>query len=366
MSSNPPSTFDLINAFWVRRRLWATVTAASALLFVVVALVLPVYYRASTTFLAASPDQTNPTKLLGSADVEVYGTGNDLERLIAIANSEAVVSQLIDSFDLYTVYDIDPEGREARFRVREELSKLYEVERTRYDEVSISIEDRDPERAASMANAAREQVRGVVLGLLRSGQMEAADKFRGSIAAKTGRRLAINDSLRQYAMRYNIIDVDAQSEALSQSLAKAEGLLVVDSARLERLQTQRRTRAVLDTLQKLESRLAGNRAARAALRRQVRTFSSKAAQVASFQTELEILSEQLAYNLEQLRQQEAFSAGRAGTVMFLIDAAEVPQRKSRPIRWLIVVAGTAAVGLFTALGIVLSAAYRQMPWTELG
>ena len=60
---------------------------------IIIVLLLPVYYKASTTFLAASPDQAKPELLFGEGNLktEYYGNANDIDRLLTIANSNELV-----------------------------------------------------------------------------------------------------------------------------------------------------------------------------------------------------------------------------------------------------------------------------------
>ena len=53
-----------------------------------------------------------------------------------------------------------------------------------------------------------------------------------------------------------------------------------------------------------------------------------------------------------------------GPVIHLLDIAFIPDRKSRPVRWLIVVGSTLAAFLFAALGIVLIDTYKDVEWKQ--
>ncbi|MDZ7914284.1 MAG: Wzz/FepE/Etk N-terminal domain-containing protein [Rhodococcus sp. (in: high G+C Gram-positive bacteria)] len=69
----------------------------------IIALVLPVYYKAGTVFYAISPDQANPELLFSDAGYvpQLYGNENDIDRLLTISESHDLVSFMVDSFDLY-------------------------------------------------------------------------------------------------------------------------------------------------------------------------------------------------------------------------------------------------------------------------
>ena len=64
---------------------------------------MPVYYRASTTFLAASPDQANPELLFGQGNLrtQYYGNANDIDRLITLAHSNELVEFLVELVEFW-------------------------------------------------------------------------------------------------------------------------------------------------------------------------------------------------------------------------------------------------------------------------
>ncbi|MFK8058407.1 MAG: hypothetical protein AB8F78_19940 [Saprospiraceae bacterium] len=354
---------DVIGLLLKERKLLFGITAAAAILSILVALLLPVYYKASTTFLAASPDLTNPSKLFGGKEVAVYGTGNDIERLMGIAASEETLGFLIDSFNLMEVYDIDPKSPRARNDVREALSDLYGVKRTQYDAVEITIEDKEPARAAAMANAARERVSGVIRRVTSNGQGEMASMYVNSIRMKRDRISSVQDSLQTLTKLYGIVDVQSQRESLSGLLGATERGLTSDSVKFSRLKRMRVGGKLRDSIRVLEARIEAQRSTRIQVVDQLNTFAAVSGIISALQTEFDIVSQQLAYDQERLRQFETMGSSD-GQVIHLLDSAYVPDRKSRPVRSLIVIGSTLAAFLFAALGILLFDTYKDVEWKQ--
>lgn len=367
---NPPpptplpreSLVDVVGLLLRRRRLIAAVTGGVALLSVVVAFALPVYYRATTTFYAASPDQTNPTAIFAeNQTVDDFGDGDDLERLIGVASSQATLKFLIDSFGLSAVYEIDTDLPDAYYRTRRELEGLYEVTRTRYDAIEIAVEDKDPSRAARMATAARERTAAVTRQLLAQGRGNLEAVYRGAVVSKEAQRARVSDTLRVLNARFGIVDVETQAEALSGQLGALDRALARDSAMLAHFRGARGRRGRADSLAAVEGRLAGARRARARVLRQLDEFAEGSGVVLAYQTEAEAIAEDLADDREALRRVE--NANRlGGAVLYLLDEATVPQRKARPVRWLVVAGSTLAALLFTCLGVVVADTYKDVEW----
>ncbi len=351
---------DVVGLLYRRRRFILALTGVACAISILVALLLPVYYKASTTFLAASPDLTNPSKLFGTGEVDVYGTGDDLERLLAVSRSEEVVGFLIDSFDLYEVYDIDPASTRARNDVREALDDVYAVERNRYDAISLEVEDEEPERAAAMANAARDRVSVVIRNVNGGGQRDLADMYRSNIATKEARLKIVGDSLRAAGLRYGIVDVTEQSAGFSVSLTNLERAVTGAKARLSAYE-KASFRGKADTLAVLKAQLLGDEASQELLRGEFSKFAAGRGAVEAYNAELEVLNEQLALNRESLSQITSMEQ-QSGPIMYVLDVAAVPDRKSRPIRWLIVLGSTLAAFVFAVLGVVVFDSYKDTEW----
>ena len=160
---------------------------ATAIGAIITVLVLPVYYKSTTTFYAASPDLATPEAIFGESSIapDYYGTGNDVERIISIANSGELVGFMIDSFKLYERYDIDPESPLGPYSVRLKFNNHFEVIKTKYDAIELSMEDQEKEMAAKMANAAREYIAATSQSLIKDSQAKLLDIFENNVVAKT-------------------------------------------------------------------------------------------------------------------------------------------------------------------------------------
>ena len=360
----PPPRESLVDVFGLivrhRRRL-LQVVGAGFVLGVLVALLSPVYYAATTTFLAASPDLNNPSKIFATDRVDLYGGGDDVERVISAAESEGTVGFLIDSFDLYAVYDVDPDGRYAETEVREELAEHYTVRRTKYDEIEITVEDRDPRRAAAMANAARDRSAAVIQATSQLGQRDMAALFARSVEAKTARLAALSDSLSDLSARYGVLDPVIQGQELAGLRNSTERSIGVDSVVAAELRRTGAGGALRDSVLVIEARLQANRASRATIDRQIGDFTVGSARAKTYLKQYDILSDQLTYDLQRQQRVESIMDS-PGPVIYVNDPARVPDRKSRPARTFIVVGITLAAAVFAVLGLLLYDSYKRVDW----
>lgn len=355
------SLVDVVGLLVRHRRRLAQIVGAALALAIAIALASPVYYSATTTFLAASADLNNPSKIFATERVDLYGSGNDVERVIAAAESEETLRFLVDSFDLYRVYDVDSTAPDAATLVREELDEVYEVRRTKYDEIEVTVEDRDATRAAAMANAARDRAAEVIRATSLLGQRDMAALFQRSIETKQAQLAALNDSLALVSDRYGIIEPNIQGQQLAGLRDATTRAIANDSVVAAQLRRRGVAGRLRDTLYIIEARLAALRASRATVADQTRNYTTGGASARTLLTQYNIINDQLSYDLQRQQRVQTLMES-PGPIIYVSNVARVPDRKSRPARTLIVVGITAAAFVFAALGIIVYDTYKDVDW----
>ena len=128
-----------------RKPIGRVVLIATAGTALIAFLFLKNYYQSTTIFFAASPDIFKPEQVFGTSnkDMEYYGSEEDVDRIMTIAQSASLYEFLIKKFDLYKHYDIDSTDEKAPFKVQEHLEKLYDVKKTKNNAIELSVEDLD-------------------------------------------------------------------------------------------------------------------------------------------------------------------------------------------------------------------------------
>jgi capsule polysaccharide export protein KpsE/RkpR len=357
------------------RRPLVFITAGAALLSVIITLLMPNYYEASTVFYAASQDLFKPQKVFGytQSDMYYYGGSEDIERLLTAGTSHEVISHLVQEFDLYSHYGIKSGTEKAAYRVRQKLLDHYKVNRTKYDALEIVVEDTDREMAAQMANAAREKINNVITNVIKSSQKDLITSYGAAISAKEISLRAVEDSLRKFQTEYGIYDPEAQSEYLSTLVTSVETKLARESAMLETYMKNKGVKGAVDSIGHLTARIAGLQQQRLLLtgvdtsnhsQYSFRRFSEGKGRVEQYDDAYRKAVNTLNLDREILKQMEAALALDV-TAVHLIEEASVPVVKSRPKRSLIVLAVTFAAFLFTAFGILVIESLKGHDWSFL-
>ena len=110
MALEKDSLLPVLGTFYPWRRHIIYFTAGVFVLSALLSLLLKNYYQGKTVFYAASQDLFKPEKVFGGGTQEMYyyGSGEDIDRILTVGNSHGIIDFLIDSFDLWTVYEIKP------------------------------------------------------------------------------------------------------------------------------------------------------------------------------------------------------------------------------------------------------------------
>jgi tyrosine-protein kinase Etk/Wzc len=361
----------VIQTFFKWKRPIAMVVAAAFVGSLLISLLLSNYYKATTTFYAASQDLFKPDVIFGNStrSMDFYGNGNDIDRILTVASSTEMKEFLIKKFYLYDHYDIDSTKEKAPIKVLERLTDLYNVQKTKFDAIELSIEDEDRTLASRMTNAAREHVNLMALAPIKGKQQELIDIYQTNIVAKETLLGSIVDSLIILRKRYGVYNVETQSELLSGIAAEAEANLAQKRAALTEL--LKSPNVVPDTIILLKATIRGLEEKLKSVNEPNSTSSfnlerfnagmSIVEQLTGQQKELR--AEILGYR-ERLLQLRAAQTSNISAI-HLVESAQVPIEKSRPKRAFIVLGITLLAALFSLLWALIMDTYKDVNWREI-
>ena len=347
---------------WKRPILIVSLVAAIGSAAVV--LLLPVYYQSTTVFYAASPDLAMPERIFGITKeaMEYYGEDEDMDRIMTIANSNELSDYLIQTFNLYEHYDINPKKPKSPYYVQIKLKKLYKVQKTKYDAIQLSVEDEDKERAAAMANASRIKVDEIAQRMIKASQKEVLNAYETNLSEKERLLKELNDSLRTLRSKYGVFNTETQSELLATLLAESESNLINYSAMLNVHQGM--SGANRDTIANLRAKVQGAEASATALRARLDKFNEGMAIVDVLVMQHLEASKQLAEGRERYKMILTAYDSPFPTI-HLVEEAAVPIIKSRPKRTLIVLAVGVLAFLFSVAGALIFDTYKDVDWKSV-
>ena len=357
------SLLDLLIVLAERKLVILLSTLIFGVAATVIALVTPPMFTATAVILPPQQASSSAAALLGQlggiAGVagQSLGIKNPSDIYIGILSSRTVMDKLVTQHSLKDVYDV-----ETLTDARRKLSKYSSFNAAKYSMIHISVEDRDPRRAADLANA---YVKCLQEQNSRLAVSEAAQRrlfFERELDKEKALLVEAETAMQKMQEQKGLFQVSSQVSAVIQSMAQLRAEIVAREVALERLKAGATGQNPEVQGQKIEIE---------ALRAQMKELEAKSTRDGSnplMPTSMvpaaaldyarrlrevryhEALYELLARQYEVARIDEA----RESPVIQVVDQAVPPEKKSAPRRSYYLIIGLflgAVVGMVLALGL---------------
>ncbi len=251
-------------------------------------------------------------------DLLSFGEEEQAEQLIQILNSDEIRARVVEKYDLMNHYKIDTADRYSQTKLFKEYESNITYKRTEFQSVRIDVLDSDRFLAADIAN----DIAALVDSVKNRMQKERAYKAMAIAQAEYEEMKAyvkeLEDSLN--TMReMGVNDYESMSERFNEYYAKAI--------------------------------LEGNTRAAEKLAEQLRILSKYGGAYVSIRDMLEHEKEQLSH-LRAKYQEAKVDAEQTLPHKFIVNNAFPAEKKSYPIRWLIVLVSTLSTFILALLVII--------------
>lgn len=330
---------------------------------VVLSLMMDNYYQSSTLFYATNNDLAKPNPIGAQDNVRYYyGAGEDMDRIMTLAESERLANFLIDSFDLYNHYGISENDEKRNFRVMETFSSQYKVLKTKYDAIEILAEDTDPELAMNIANVARNKVNQFAQEMIRNSQWQQIRMMKSNLAERNKTIGQIEDTLLIVRGKYGILNPATQSTDISELLLHKSAKLNEEKGRLAEL--KKYSSIPQDTIIYSTARIRGLENEVAILKNESQKFAEGFSESEKLYRFHQINKDEMAHEQQRLAQLEAVYNNEF-TAVNLVQAAGFPRDKSRPKRSIIVIVSVLMAFILSCIGVLLTDSYKNVNWQEV-
>jgi len=320
-----------------------------------VAFILPPVFTAKAVFLPPQQQQSAAASMLASLGslgglAGAAGLKNPTDQYVAFLKSNTIKDALIDRFKLIQRFEV-----RLRSDARLQLDSIVRISAGKDGLMSIEVDDIDAGFASALANAYIEELR-VLLAKLAVTEAQQRRVFFEKQLNQTKENLAKAETL----LRSTGVSDRALKSNPASAVAAVAALKAQVTAQEVKLGAMRGYLA--DSSPEFKLALAELASLRSQLTKLERDDSGpgKSADVdyvnryRDFKYH-ETLFELFAKQYEIARVDEA----REGAVIQVLDAAQVPERKSKPKRALIAVIATLAAGFALLLLVFLRQAYRN-------
>jgi capsule polysaccharide export protein KpsE/RkpR len=385
----------VLRLLWSRRAWIGRVVLAGIVLSIVVALLIPKEYVSTARLMPPDSQSGGGLAMLASLSGQAAGgigaLAGDLLGMkttgalfMSVIHSRTAQDHIVQQFDLKKVYST--RWQESARKTLERRTSVTEDRKSGV--LTLSVRDRDPERAAAIARAYIDQLDALVAQLNTSSAHRERVFLEGRLNTIKGDLEAAEKDFSQFASKNGAIDISAQGRAMLQSAAGLQGELIAAQSELEGLRqiyadgnvrvrsTQARISELRSQLAKLGGKYdpsASSAASAAAGPGAPSAAGSDATDSYPTLRQLPILGVPYADKYRTLKVEEAVfetltkqyelakvQEAKEIPSVKVLDAPEIPERKSFPPRTLIVIGGA-----ILALGISVMWILGEQRWRRI-
>jgi capsular polysaccharide biosynthesis protein len=304
------------------------VSITAAILSSVVSLLLKERYK-SAVVLYAEQQHSFGAQLLEDVqkeDLLTFGEEEDAERLLQMINSDQVRNKVIEKYELWDVYEIQRDQRGANTLIAREYQDNVSAELTKFGSVEVAVLDEKPERARDMANDIALFADSVANRMRSERAMTAFKYAEASLQSALNEVQVMEDSMKvlQELGVYSYLD---QIAALTEMYGTA-----IAGGHPDRAQ---QLKAQMDFLSKYGT-----------------TYVNLETNLKEAYEKLNVLRKR--YDLMKIDVESNIP------VMRVVDYASAADKKSFPIRWLIVAMSTLSAFVFTFILLLIIDNFKRL------
>jgi capsular polysaccharide biosynthesis protein len=255
------------------------------------------------------------------ANVSAYGAESSTEQLLQLLESADIRNTVIHKFKLADHYDIDTTVKGGLTRLYEAYESHVDVKRTEYESIEIKVLDTDPQEACDIVNEIINALNFKARKLQRDKTQEVLVITENHLKLKTHQLDSLTTLLQGLRVKYQILDYGVQVKEVVKSYLKA-------------LSGGKNSGGLKDfdvMMRNLEEK--GGEYYEA-----IRVYDAILGQYIGVKTDYENVQKDMNKEL---------------TYANIVTSPAPADKKTYPIRWLIVLASTVAANLFLLLIIAL-------------
>src|ERR1700683_1334113 len=239
IGSASAGTTATLRLFWNERRFIAKIALISLIISLLIAFLIPKRYESTT--LLMPPDQQSESGLammaavLGKADglsglgANLFGLKTSGDLFVGVLRSRTIEDAIITKFDLRKVY-----GDKRWEQARTDLAERTDIFNDRKNGIiSITVTDRNPQRAANIAAEYVAQL-NVVMTQLNTSSAHRERVFLEDRLVQVQKDLESSEKdFSEFASKNTALDVQSQGKAMIEAAATLEGQLIASETELQ-------------------------------------------------------------------------------------------------------------------------------------
>ena len=328
---------NFIVFLWHKKVLLIGLTIAAAIFAAVFSSPFFITPKFKSTFVLF-PSSTNSISkaLLGDnqgykQDLLQFGEEEHAEQLLQILNSSKIRDRIIQKYDLMKHYDISKTSKYKKTLLNKEYESNIKYRRTENMAVEITVLDRDPKIASDIANNIAALLDSLKIGMQKERAIRGFEIVKKEYEAVSSDIHEKEDSLTRLR-ELGIFDYETQSEMINRQLA-------------------------------IEIAKNSNSAAVKALEERLTVLAKYGGPYVSIRDGLEY-EKKLLVEIKEKYDKAKIDAEEELPQTFKVDIAYPAEKKSYPVRWLIVLAASVSTFLLTIFILILIDSLKNVKFKE--
>ncbi len=307
----------------------AIITFAGAVISIIVALSIQPRFKSKVVLFPASSSSISNDLLSqnsGRKDILKFGSEDEVEQMLQILYSDEIRDEILTNYDLMSHYEIDSLGSFPLTKLHKKFSENISFRRTQYMSIEIEVLDTEPQTAADIANNIASLIDTAMNRMKKERALLAMNLVENEYFNLEDEMQLTKDSLKKIQEK-GINNYESQAEVFNNAYAQA--IAKGDKRSIKELKSK------LDTLSKYG-------VAYTSLRNKLIYDTERYSNLKSKYTEAKVDYEQ------------------ALPHKFIVDRAVKAEKKSKPVRWLIVVLSSFGSFVFAFLIILFIVSFRRI------
>ena len=313
---------NILIFIYQKRRQLILICALAFVISLVVSLMIPSKFKSTVILFPASSSSISQSLITESQqkkDILKFGEEEEVDQLMQMLKSTEIRNRIIEKYNLFEHYEVDKDSQYPYSKIYKKYNSNVKISKTEYMSIKIDVLDEDAEMAALIANDIAELVDSTYAKIQNERAQKAFDIVAKEFEAQKFKIKEIEDSL-QALSKIGVIEVKSQTEMYSEQYAIAIA--------------QGNVRAIEELGKKLDV-LATYGSIHSILKEQMFEEVKKLTVVEAKYREAKIDLEQTLPN------------------KYIVDSAEKAEKKSYPIRWLIVSTSVTSTFLLALLLLLI-------------
>lgn len=241
----PPQDEDEINlldyliVLAKHKKLILLITFGVAIITAIISLIMTPIYRAETKILPPQPSSSITSQMLSQLEGMAGLVGTSLgikgknEIFVELLKSRPVLDRIIDRFDLMNAYKA-----EYRDDARNILLGALKVRSDRKSGIiTVGVEDKDPKKAADMANAFIEELKKLNKKLAITKASQRRLFFEDQLKDAKESLILAEESMKQFQEKTGALKLDAQTQAVIDGISQLRAQIAAKEVQLKVMKT---------------------------------------------------------------------------------------------------------------------------------